>query len=404
MITLKDLEVKRWLHNLLNRLNIAEKLMKRALCPFFCIIVFMNKENKNSQALASFSCKFTPEIPQLLQQLNCSIAISTYQAGKVVFISAKNEKSLIQLPRNFEKAMGIAEDTQNDKIAIACKDEVIVFRNSKDLAKFYPKAPNKYDSLYLPRATFHTGAIDIHDLNFGDDGELYAVNTLFSSIVKIDDNFNFIPYWTPPFIDKITSEDRCHLNGMAMKNGKPKYATAFNSGNTAQSWRDKVTESGIIIDVETNAIIAEGLAMPHTPRIFNDELYVLLSAKGELVKVNTEDGTYEVIVQIDGFVRGMSLHKDYLFIGLSKLRENSSTFGKLPFAKNANEAGIIVIHLPTKSISGKITYLASLEEIYDVHVLSDKVRPNILNTSKEDHKKGLMIPNATFWKQDKTDK
>ena len=28
--------------------------------------------------------------------------------------------------------------------------------------------------------------------------------------------------------------------------------------------------------------------MPHTPRIFNDELYVLLSATGELVKVNPE--------------------------------------------------------------------------------------------------------------------
>ena len=65
MITLKELEVKRWLHNLLNRLNIADNLMKRALCPFFCIIVFMNKENKNPKALASFSCKFKPEIPLL---------------------------------------------------------------------------------------------------------------------------------------------------------------------------------------------------------------------------------------------------------------------------------------------------------------------------------------------------
>ena len=112
----------------------------------------MNK--KNPQALAPFSCKYTSQIPQLLQQLNCSIAISTYQAGKVVFISAKDENSLVQLPRNFEKAMGIAEDVKKDKIAIACKDEVIVFRNSTDLAKFYSSAPNKYYALYLPRNTF----------------------------------------------------------------------------------------------------------------------------------------------------------------------------------------------------------------------------------------------------------
>jgi len=360
----------------------------------------MNTPNTNSKALAPFSCNYSSQIPQLLQQLNCSIAVSTYQAGKVVFISAKDKNSLIQLPRNFEKAMGIAEDTTTDKIAIACKDEIIVFRNSKDLAQFYPKAPNKYDALYLPRNTFHTGAIDIHDLNFGTNGELYAINTLFSSIVKIDDNYNFTPYWTPPFIDKIASEDRCHLNGMAMENGKPKYATAFNNGNSPQSWRDKVTESGIIIDVENNTIIAEGLAMPHTPRIFNGELYVLLSATGELVKINKETGTHEVIIQIDGFVRGMSLHKDYLFIGLSKLRKGSSTFGKLPFAEKANEAGIIVIHLPTKSIVGKITYLTSLDEIYDIHILADKTRPNILNTLTDDHKNGLSIPTSTFWRKE----
>ena len=356
--------------------------------------------NKNPQSLAPFSCKYTPQIPQLLRKLNCSIAISTYQAGKVVFISAKDEDSLIQLPRNFEKAMGIAEDTQKDKVAIACKDEVILFRNSKDLAAFYPNAPNKYDALYLPRNTFHTGAIDIHDLNFGKNGELYAVNTLFSSIVTIDDNYNFTPFWLPPFIDKITSEDRCHLNGMAMKDGNPKYATAFNNGNTPQSWRDNITKSGIIMDIETNTIVAQGLAMPHTPRIFNNQLYVLLSATGELVKIDTETGNYEVIIQINGFLRGMSLHKDYLFIGLSKLRKNSSTFGKLPCAKNANEAGIVVIHLPTRSITGKLTYLTSLDEIYDLHVLADKIRPNILNTLTDDHKKGLMIPETTFWRKE----
>ena len=101
---------------------------------YYCL---MNNNNTNPKVLAPFSCKYTPQIPQLLQQLNCSIAVSTYQAGKVVFISAKDENSIIQLPRNFEKAMGIAEDTTTDKIAIACKEEVIVFRNSKDLAHHY---------------------------------------------------------------------------------------------------------------------------------------------------------------------------------------------------------------------------------------------------------------------------
>ena len=88
-----------------------------------------------NKALAPFSCQFTPQVPELLQKLNCSIAISTYQAGKLVFISAKDENSLTQLPRNFHKVMGISEDFENQKLALACKDEIIVFKNSPELAR-----------------------------------------------------------------------------------------------------------------------------------------------------------------------------------------------------------------------------------------------------------------------------
>jgi uncharacterized protein (TIGR03032 family) len=349
------------------------------------------------QALAPFACKYTSQVPELLQQLNCSLAITTYQAGKLVFISAKDENTLVQLPRTFAKPMGIAVDVDKDKLALACKEEVIVFANSKGLAQFYPASPNKYDALYMPRVTYHTGGLDIHDLSFGKGNELFAVNTLFSCIMKVDDDYNFTPFWKPNFIDKIVSEDRCHLNGMAMKDGKPKYVTAFGKGNTHQSWRETLLTSGIIIDVETNEVVVEGLAMPHSPRIYNGELYCLLSATGELIKVNPETKSYEVVVKVEGFVRGMDLHKDYLFIGLSKLRENSSTFAKLEMSTKTNEAGIVIVHLPTASIAGKLTYQTSLDEIYDVHVLKDKIRPNIMNTIKPDYKNGLMIPETTFW-------
>ena len=362
----------------------------------------MNKKNfikdiNIKNPLAPFSCQYTPQIPELLLKLNCSIAISTYQAGKLIFISPKDENSLIQLPRTFEKPMGVAEDEKNDKLALACKDEIIVFSNSRELACHYPKSPNKYDALYMPRITYHTGPLDIHDLRFDSDGSLFAVNTLFSCIIKINDDHNFSPYWTPPFIDKLVSEDRCHLNGMALENGIPKYATAFNQGNSYQSWRENITTSGVIFDLDSNEVIIGNLAMPHSPRLFGDDLFVLLSATGELVKIDVNSGKYETIVKLEGFVRGMSLYKDYLFIGLSKLRKNSSTFGKLEFAEKANQSGIMVIHLPTGSIAGKITYFSSLDEIYDVHIMPDKIRPNILNTITQDHKTGLMTPKATFW-------
>lgn len=353
--------------------------------------------NQSSSALAPFACKYSPQLPELLMKLGCSIAISTYQAGKIVLVSAKDENMLVQLPRHFDKPMGIAEHPSKDKLAIATKDSVMVLANSPGLALHYPKAPKRYDALYLPRNTFHTGPLDIHDLSFGNNDKLYAVNTLFSCIVQIDDDYNFTPYWQPPFIDQLVSEDRCHLNGMAMQNGLPKYATSFNQGNTHQSWRPTVTTTGTIFDLETNEVVVTGLPMPHTPRIFNDQLYVLLSATGELAKINTAEGTYEVVTKIGGFVRGMSLYKDYLFIGLSKIRKNSSTFGKLSFAESANRSGIVVVHLPTGSIMGNLIYQNSVDEIYDVHVLGGKRRPNIMNTMTPDHNSALMIPSATYW-------
>ena len=349
---------------------------------------------KPHHQLAPFSCVYSPNLPELLLHFNCSIAISTYQAGKVIFISPKNKNELIQLPRTFDKAMGIALD--GNKMAIACKDEVIVLVNSQELASHYPRKANTYDALFMPRATYYTGALDIHDLDWGN-GALYAVNTSFSCLIKIDDNFSFTPIWKPPFISQLASEDRCHLNGMVMRNGIPKYVTAFNRGNSPQSWRPKVSQSGVIIDVPSGEIVAQNLPMPHSPRWINEQLYVLLSATGELVKVDVKTGKYEVVIRLNAFVRGLARWGDYIFIGLSKLRQNSSTFAHLPIAKKALHAGIAVVHLPTGAYVGEIKYQMSVDEIYDVQIMPNWLRPNILNTLKPEYKMGLSTPETTFW-------
>ncbi len=351
-----------------------------------------------SSELAPFACTFSPNLPELLLKLNCSVAISTYQAGKLVFISPKNEEELIQLPRTFAKPMGIGFKPDTQQLALATKDEVLLFSNSAELAAHYPKKPNTYDALFVPRATYYTNALDLHDLSFGSDG-LYAVNTLFSCLVKIDERYNFTPVWKPPFVGQLSSEDKCHLNGMTLENGKPKYVTAFNKGDTPQSWREKITETGLVMDVDINEIICEGLGMPHSPMFVNGNLYVLLSATGELVKINPNNGTRETVFKTDAFLRGMSLVDDYLFIGTSKLRKNSSTFAKLEIASKATEAGLLVLHLPTGALSAKLTYKNSVDEIYDVQMLKNMLRPNILNTFTNDFRSALVIPNTTYWAQ-----
>lgn len=343
---------------------------------------------------APFSLRYSPNIPELLQQLGCSLAISTYQAGKVIFISAKDAESLVQLPRTFAKPMGIT--FHGDKMAIATKEEAIVLRNSPQLAAHYPKNPNTYDAFFMPRVTYHTGAVDIHDIDFGNDG-LYAVNTSFSCIIRIDGEYSFTPVWKPPFISQLASEDRCHLNGMVLENGVPRYVTAFGTGDSPQSWRPTVTESGILMDVHTNEIIASGLKMPHSPRLFDGKLHLLFSATGELVRIDLATGKYDVVVGLKGFVRGLARCGDYVFIGLNRLRKNSSTFAHLPVSEMSDYAGVAVVHLPTGALVGEIRYLSSVDEIYDVQVLPGSVRPGILNTIRPEHKLGLHLPEATYW-------
>ncbi|MBL4585714.1 MAG: TIGR03032 family protein [Flavobacteriales bacterium] len=346
------------------------------------------------QPLAPFSCSFSPQLPELLLKVNCSIAITTYQAGKLVLISPVDENRLKQLPRSFNKPMGF--ELAGDRMVLATKEEMIVFENSPGLAEHYPNKKNTYDSLFVPRVTFHTGQVDMHDAAFGTDG-IWAINTSFSCLCQVNGNHNFVPKWQPPFITELVSEDRCHLNGLVMKDGKPKYVTALGTGNTPQSWRETIVDGGILMDVETNEMILEGLAMPHSPMLYKDELYMLLSATGELIKVNIAEKSYEVVKKIEGFCRGMDVHNDYAFIATSKLRQNSSTFAKLPFAQHASKAGIKVIHLPTMALVGEMNYETTVDEIYSLKVLPNTIRPNILNTINPIHKYALSIPGQTFW-------
>ena len=231
--------------------------------------------NKNPRQFAPFQCQYTPNVPEMLNGLNCTLVLSTYQAGKVIFLSALSDDKIIQLPRSFVKAMGIAID--EDKMAVACKDEVIVLRDSTELASHYPKKPNVYDAMYMPRSTYFTGALDIHDIEFCEGG-LCGVNTHFSSIIRIDENYSFTPIWKPDFISRVTNGDHCHLNGMAVHDGKIKYTTAFAQTDSPRAWTKNLQTTGVLIDYETKDIVLDGLGMPHSPRIHNGALYVLCSA------------------------------------------------------------------------------------------------------------------------------
>ena len=54
--------------------------------------------------------------------------------------------------------------------------------------------------------------------------ELWFVNTGFSCLCTLDIDYSFVPRWRPPFITGYSPEDRCHLNGLGLRDGTPDYA------------------------------------------------------------------------------------------------------------------------------------------------------------------------------------
>ncbi|TFH05426.1 MAG: TIGR03032 family protein [Spirochaetales bacterium] len=281
-----------------------------------------------------FQLTCTPAVPELLTKLKCTIALTTYQAGKLIFVSPQSEEQLVQLPRTFHRPMAL--QWKDGTLALSTGSSVELFTNDPRMAPNYPRQPNTYDALYLPRQTIQTGHVDTHGLEWGDDGTLWMVNTKFACLARLSSRFSFEPAWFPPFITDLAPEDRCHLNGVAFKDGRPVYATCLSQTNEREGWRKNLPNEGVLIDQASNEIVLRNLAMPHSPRFVGDRLYLLLSATGELVRVNPQSGTYDVVHKVGGFVRGMAYHRSHLFIAYSKLRKNSSTFRNLPIANEAN--------------------------------------------------------------------
>ena len=71
----------------------------------------------------------------------------------------------------------------------------------------------------------------------GGDGRIVFVNTLYSCLATLSERHSFKPIWRPPFISRLAAEDRCHLNGLAMRGGAPAFVTATSRSDAVNGWR-----------------------------------------------------------------------------------------------------------------------------------------------------------------------
>ena len=324
-----------------------------------------------------------------------SLAISTYQAGKLILVGWDGQQ-LRLLPRQFDKPMGL--DSEGDRLVLATRREVTFFANAPLLAQEYlPGQPGVYDALYLPRATYHTNELSIHDLAISGD-DLWLVNTRFSCLMGLSHDVSFVPRWRPPFISEIVPEDRCHLNGLALVEGKPKYVTALGETDSVGGWRDGKASGGILIDVESGETVLRNLAMPHSPRWHRGRLYLLDSGAGELLLVEPETGERTVVCALPGYLRGLTLWGDVALVGLSKIRE-TNIFGGMPVQERheALVCGIAVVDICSGRAEGLFEFTDGCTEVYDLRFLPGLRKPNILSLEKPELRDAVTAPDFAYW-------
>ena len=312
--------------------------------------------------------------PQLLASGGVSLVVSTYQAGQLIIFRSDKEGLNTHFV-GFKKPMGLAAN--RTRIALGTQNSIIEFYNMPNAAlKIEPLG--KYDSCYLHRNTHITGNIDIHEMDWAND-ELWFVNTRFSCLCTIDLAYSFLPRWQPPFISAIAPEDRCHLNGLAIVNNHPKYVTALGNTDDPQGWRENKANGGIVIDIETNEIICQGLSMPHSPRWYQGKLWILESGNGSLATIDINTGKVETVAIFPGFTRGLAFGGNLAFIGLSQVREKA-IFSNLPLTKRLNEriSGIWVVNIHTGKTVAYLSFKGAVREIFGVGILPKTLFPAIL--------------------------
>ncbi len=178
---------------------------------------------------------------------------------------------------------------------------------------------------------------------------------------------------------------------------------ALGATDEVEGWTKHGVNNGILLDVPGGEPILQGLTTPHAPRVYDDRLFVLLSARSELVVVDTGRGTFETVARLSGFLRGMTRCGDYLFIGASRLRRDHN-FADLPVAGQEPFSGVFAVHLPSGKLTGSIRYLSAPEEIYDVQVLPRLRRPNVLAPDSPHALQAVVLPDAAYWLANQLDR
>ena len=344
------------------------------------------QEGRPGRAAKKVQISCSPGFLDWLAEEDVSVAFTTYQTNRLFLVGRDEAGRLAAFERLLDRPMGLAATAE--RLWVATRFQL--WRFDQVLAP--GDAHRKHDRLFVPRSGHVTGEVDAHDVQLADDGRegdgVVFVNTLYSCLARLSERHSFEPLWRPPWISALAPEDRCHLNGLAVEDGRPRYVTAVARTDTRQGWREHRADGGVVVEVDSGEVVVAGLSMPHSPRLHEGDLYVFDSGNGEFGRVDRDAGRFEPLAFCPGYLRGLALRGRHALVGLSKPRDR--TFRGLPLDRRLDEAGVSprcvlqVIDLGSGRPLHELEIHGLVSELYDVAVVPGAVRPMALGFKSDE--------------------
>lgn len=320
--------------------------------------------------------EYSTNLPAVLERLDLSLVLSTYQAGKLITIGS-HQGELVFGFSSFPQVMGVTRTPTG--LAIGCKEEVWSLPASREIAPALQPSAH-HDVAFLARQAHRTGAVLGHDLAYGD-GQLWLVNTAFNCLCTLEPPWSFVPRWLPPFISELAPGDRCHLNGLATAEhwGPPAYVTALGTCDSENGWRQTKASGGCLIDVASGALLASNLSMPHSPRMHQGQLFLLNSGRGSFCRWDPDAGRIEELTRLPGFTRGLDCHAGHAAVGLSQIRQ-SEVFGGLPVSDEHQtlRCGVAIVNCSSGEQEAYLWFNSGVQEIFSVALLPGLRNPIVI--------------------------
>ena len=150
-----------------------------------------------------------------------------------------------------------------------------------------------------------TGANRLNLVRLGEDGQVYEEE-----------------FWRACQGD----EDLVHLNSVARLDGD--LHVSVLGPRPEEGWSH--AQGGKIINITRNEVVCGDLHHPHTLVVHEGALYWLESRRSRIHRYS-RCGGHEVLLELQGYLRGLTFNERFMYVGASALRRRSrSTTGSRP--------------------------------------------------------------------------